>query len=76
MSSQRSKKLHVEQSKFEKERTRIYEVAVHDVRRMIETMAPDDHLMSHIYRRLARAVTDAYAVHVPTWTPPPEPEEP
>ena len=51
--------------KFELEQHRIYEIALHDVRRAIDTLAPDDHLIGHIYRRLARAVSEAYGLASP-----------
>lgn len=44
---------------------RIYEVALHDVRRAIDTVAPEDHLIGYIYRRLARAVSEAYGTESP-----------
>jgi len=50
---------------FEQDQRRIYEIALHDVRRAIDTLAPDDHLIGHIYRRLARAVAEAYDVASP-----------
>jgi hypothetical protein len=45
-----------------RERERILFLAIHDVRRMIQTIHSDDPLVSHIDRRLAKGVTDAGAV--------------
>jgi hypothetical protein len=45
-----------------RERERVLFLAIHDVRRMIQTMRPDDLLVSHIDRRLLQGVTDAGAV--------------
>lgn len=47
---------------YARAREQIYSLAVHDVRRMCEKMAPDDLLISHIFRRLAKAVAEAYEI--------------
>jgi hypothetical protein len=54
----------------------VYSIAVHDVRRMIETLRPDDTLMSLIFRRLAKAISEAYDAPHPTWTEPELDDEP
>ena len=46
-------------------RRRVYELALHDVRRAIETMKPDEILVGHIYARLAKAVAEAYGLPDP-----------
>jgi hypothetical protein len=42
-----------------RERERVLFLAIHDVRRMIQTMHPDELLVSHIDRRLSRGVAEA-----------------
>lgn len=36
-------------------REQVYSLAVHDIRRAIETLRPDDLLLAYILRRLAQA---------------------
>jgi hypothetical protein len=48
-----------------KERERIIEVAAHDIRRAIETMAPDDALLSYMFKRLARCFDELWRVKRP-----------
>jgi hypothetical protein len=50
---------------FQRERERVYSIALHDVRRMIEHMRPDDLLVSYIYRRLAKAIAEVYGADLP-----------
>lgn len=38
----------------------VYSIALHDVRRMIETMRPDTRLVAHIYKRLAKAIAEVH----------------
>ena len=45
-----------------RERERVLFLAIHDVRRMIQTMRPDDLLVSRIDHRLAKGVAEAGAV--------------
>jgi hypothetical protein len=47
----------------ERSAEQVYSIALHDVRRMIETMRADEKLVAYIYKRLSRAVAEVH--HLP-----------